>query len=84
MAIGHANTNEGCWLGVGIFPRDIPYMRLPDGTPRNLSLYAISQELTVAPMPVPGAALLGLIGMATSSLALRKRRKKAIPEASVL
>ncbi len=38
-------------------------------------LYAISEELTV--VPVPGAALLGFIGLATSAHVLRRRRNKA-------
>jgi len=37
------------------------------------SIYAISEELTVAPVPVPGAFLLGILGLSLAGVKLRKR-----------
>jgi len=37
-----------------------------------------------AVVPIPGAAILGMIGMATSAHVLRRRRKKAVTTESVL
>ncbi len=50
---------------------------IPEGFtgPASFELDGISLEVT--PVPVPGAALLGFIGMATSAHVLRRRRKKA-------
>ena len=50
---------------------------VPQGPQSLGALYAINPELTVQgeQVPVPGAALLGIIGMATSAHVLRRKKR---------
>lgn len=68
-AVGDSFATDDDWLN-----------KAYDTAAAQYSVYAISEELTV--VPVPGAALLGFIGLATSSLALRKREEAGIESSS--
>ena len=77
--IGGAKSSFGEWLGNGGNtaagdPTSITRYMDASGTPSGsavLPFYALSQELTVAPEP----GTMGLLGLASGALLLRRRRK---------
>ena len=75
----------GLFNGLVVTMVGLPSLVVTIGTQFLLWEYFDGEEIrsenytaSVVPVPVPGAAILGFIGMATSSLALRGKRKKKV------
>ena len=64
-AIGVTSSTDGAWMGQGVEPQP---------TWKDYRLYAISEELTV--VPVPSALILGATGLLSSTLGLIRLRRK--------